>query len=183
MIGALAVAAVGTAIVLSSVIGVTSGARAAVITSLAYPILNITLSALVAVGFALTGWRPDRSWALLGLGGAVFALTNGIFSYQLARGTYAVGGLLDLGWVFAPVIIAVACAVPARRRKLVQPGLSLLGLARPVRAGRARPAGLESLRAVALGVRVAGRTLCAVGDRSDGADVRRERLAAQRANR
>ena len=128
MIGALAVAAVGTAIVLSTVISASSGARSAVITNLAYPIADTTLLALIAVGFALTSWRPDRSWGLLGLGLVVASVTDSIYAYELAHGTYVIGGPLDLGWILGPVLVAVACSVPARRRKLVQPGLTLLGL-------------------------------------------------------
>ena len=128
MIGALAVAALGTAIVLSSVLDVSSGKTIAVLTNLAYPIADMTLLALVAVVFALTGWRPDRSWLLLGLGLILFAVADSMFLYQIANDTYVSGTAVDLGWVLCAVLVAFAAAVPARRLQLVQPGLAMLAV-------------------------------------------------------
>ena len=127
VIGALAMAAVGTAIVLGKVLsaGATSGSLAAVLTNLAYPSADMVLLALVAVAFALTGWRPDRSTALFGLGLMVFVVTDSVYLHKLVQGTYVPGDALGLGWALGPVVIALACAVPARRRKLVTPGMTL----------------------------------------------------------
>jgi len=128
MIGALAMAAVGTAIVLGAVLGAgaTSGALAAVFTNLAYPVADMVLLALVAVAFALTNWRPDRSTALVGLGWMVFVVTDCVYAYMVAHGTYVPGDALGVGWAIGPVVFALACAVPARRRAFVQPGLTAL---------------------------------------------------------
>ncbi len=126
MIGAFAVAALGTAIVLSSVIEAASGETLAVITNLAYPIADTTLLALVAVAFALTAWRPDPSWVLLAFGLMLFAAADSAYLYQVAQGTYVTGTVVDLGWVLCPVIVAFAAAVPARPLRLVQPGLAML---------------------------------------------------------
>ena len=128
MIGALAVAALGTAIVLSSVLDVSSGKTLAVLTNLAYPIADTTLLALVAVVFALTAWRPDRSWLLLGLGLMLFAVADSMFLYQIAHDTYVAGTAVDLGWVLCAVLVAFASAVPARRLQIVQPGLAMLAV-------------------------------------------------------
>jgi diguanylate cyclase (GGDEF)-like protein len=128
MIGALAVAALGTAIVLSSVLDVSSGKTLAVITNLAYPIADMTLLALVAVVFALTAWRPDPSWVLLGLGLTLFAAADSVFLYQVAHDTYVPGTAVDLGWVLCTVLVAFASAVPARRLQIVQPGLAMLAV-------------------------------------------------------
>jgi len=126
MIAALAVAALGTAIVLSSVLDAASGDTAAVITNLAYPIADTTLLALVAVAFALTAWRPDPSWLLLALGLTLFAAADSAYLHQIAQGTYVIGTVVDLGWVLCPVIVAFAAAVPPRRQRPVQPGLAML---------------------------------------------------------
>ena len=128
MIGALAVAAIGTAIVLASVLDSASGDTLAVVTNLAYPIGDMTLLALVAVVFALTAWRPDPSWLLLALGLMLFAAADSVFVYQIARGTYVPGKAVDLGWVLCTVLMAFAAAVPARRIRLVQPGLAMVAV-------------------------------------------------------
>jgi two-component system cell cycle response regulator len=128
MIGALAVAALGTAIVLSSVIDAGSGGTLAVITNLAYPIADTILLALVAVAFALTAWRPDPSWVLLALGLMLFAAADSAYLLSGRSRHYVVGTVGDLGWVLCPVIVAFAAAVPGRRLRLVEPGLAMLAV-------------------------------------------------------
>jgi diguanylate cyclase (GGDEF)-like protein len=128
LIGALAVAAVGSAVVLPAVIDASSGRVLAVITNLAYPIADTTLLALVAVAFALTSWRPDRSWLLLALGLLLFGAADSFYVYQVAHGTYVVGTVIDLGWVLGPVTLAIAAATRARPLRIVQPGLTLLAM-------------------------------------------------------
>jgi diguanylate cyclase (GGDEF)-like protein len=128
MIGALAVAALGTAIVLPSVIDAASGETLAVVTNLAYPIADTTLLAIVAGAFALTSWRPDPSWLLLALGLILFAAADSAFLYQVAHGTYVVGTVVDLGWVLCPVAVAVAATMPPRRSTPALPGLTVLAV-------------------------------------------------------
>jgi two-component system cell cycle response regulator len=128
MIGALAVAALGTAIVLPSVIDAASGETLAVVTNLAYPIADTTLLAIVAGAFALTSWRPDPSWLLLAVGLILFAAADSAFLYQVAHGTYVVGTVVDLGWVLCPVAVAVAAAIPPRRSTPALPGLTVLAV-------------------------------------------------------
>ena len=50
---------------------------------------------------ALSGWRPGRGWVVLGLAFVVLALTDTVYLYRLATGTYEVGTLLDSGWLVA----------------------------------------------------------------------------------
>jgi two-component system, cell cycle response regulator len=128
VIGALAVAALGTAVVLSSVVAANSGDNAAVITNLAYPVADTVLLALVAVAFSLTGWRPDRSWILVALGFVLFAVTDSVYLQQIANGTYVTGTVVDLGWFWGPAVLAFAAAVPARRLREAEPSLWLLAV-------------------------------------------------------
>src|SRR6266542_3088790 len=68
VIGGLAVAALGTAVVFQAVMDTIGGSPAAVATNLAYPLADVTLIALVVWSLAVTGWRPDRTWAFLASG-------------------------------------------------------------------------------------------------------------------
>lgn len=115
LIGSLAVVAVGTAVVLSAVAGVSSGRVLAVATNLAYPVADTLLLALVALAFTLNGGRADLSWKLVALGIATFAVTDSVYAYQIAHDTYEANGLVDSGWAIAPVVVAVAAIVPASK--------------------------------------------------------------------
>jgi diguanylate cyclase (GGDEF)-like protein len=65
--------------------------------------------------FALTGWRFDLTWAFVAAGYAVFAVTDTGYLYATALDRYVEGGLLDVGWPAALVLIACAAWQPVRR--------------------------------------------------------------------
>ena len=109
---ALAVAAVAAALAAEPIIDASAGEDPlATITTLAYPVADLMLLAMVVAAFGLTGWRPGRIWLLLGLGLGAMALSDGVYLYQSAAGTYT-GGLVDLGWVVAAVLVALAAITP-----------------------------------------------------------------------
>src|SRR3954452_10203235 len=114
LICALAVAAVGAALVLG-VVASTEGSLATVATNLAYPLGDLMLFAFVAAVITVTGWRPGRTWVLMALGFALFAGVDTIYLYQTAVGTYDEGRLLDAGWPAAYVLVAFAAWQPQRR--------------------------------------------------------------------
>ncbi len=86
LIAALGTAAVGAAVVYEVVAARATGSRAEVFVSLAFPLGDIVLLALVVGIVALTRWRPGRSWALvlLGLG---FLLVADITTTMQSAGT------------------------------------------------------------------------------------------------
>jgi len=139
LIGALAVAAVGTAIVFGAVLKATSGSPAAVATNLAYPLADLTLIALVVWSLAVTGWRLDRTWALITLGLLVFSVSDCLYLYQTSVGSYVNGGPTDIGWLGGGVLLAWAAWQPRTGKQkaasegwllLAAPvGFGLLGLA------------------------------------------------------
>ena len=113
-IGALAVASVATAAVLGHVLDASPGDVFGTMTNLAYPLADTLLVGLVAGALALTGWRTDRSWGYLALGFVVFGVSDSVYLYQVAIGSYTEGTLVDLGWPAASVLFAVAaCSRPA----------------------------------------------------------------------
>jgi hypothetical protein len=61
VIAALALSAVGSAIVFEAVLDVTGGDAAAVATNLAYPLADLLLLGLVVATLAASGWRPGRA--------------------------------------------------------------------------------------------------------------------------
>jgi diguanylate cyclase (GGDEF)-like protein len=108
VIGGFAVAAVGTAVVFETVLQATGGSPAAVATNLAYPLADLTLIALVVWALAVTGWRPGRTWGLIAAGLLVFSVSDCLYLYQVATGSYVYGSATDLGWVAGGVLIAWA---------------------------------------------------------------------------
>ena len=112
VIASLAVAALGAAVIFDKVISTTGGNPLMVATNLAYPLADLLLLALVVATFALTGWRFDRTWALVAAGFAVFAVSDSVYLYESAAGTYVEGGLLDVGWPAALVLIACSAWQP-----------------------------------------------------------------------
>jgi two-component system cell cycle response regulator len=113
VIAALALAALGSAIVFGAVLEVTGGSAAAVATNLAYPLADLVLIGLVVATLAASGWRPGRAWGLIAAGLALFAVGDSIYLYQVAVGSYVEGTLYDLGWISAAVLIAWAAWQPS----------------------------------------------------------------------
>jgi len=104
-----AVAALAAAFALGPILDASSeGQTLAVATNLAYPIADLTLLTMVATAASFTGWRPGRSWAVLGAGLLLLAVSDGGYLLQSAKGTYVEGTILDAGWPCG--VLLVACA-------------------------------------------------------------------------
>jgi diguanylate cyclase (GGDEF)-like protein len=116
VIAALAVSAVGAALVFSLVLDSIDGLHGAlkIGTSLAYPIGDLLLLGSVVAVLALTGWRPGRTWAVIGAGLALAAIADHVYVYQTAKDSYTEGGLLDAMWPASMLLIAYAAWQPAR---------------------------------------------------------------------
>jgi two-component system cell cycle response regulator len=127
LIGATAVASVGTAIVFHEVLRTAGGSPLSVATNLAYPLADVLLMGLVVLVLTCSGWRPGRAWALLAAGFGVFTITDSVYLFQSAQGTYVAGKLLDVGWPLGLLLMAFASrsAAPARSAAKVG-GIALL---------------------------------------------------------
>ena len=80
--------------------------------TLAYPVLDAVLLGFVILVFGLSGWRPGRRWTLIGVGLTAMAISDGIYLVETARGTYAIGGILDAGWPASALLVALAAWQP-----------------------------------------------------------------------
>jgi diguanylate cyclase (GGDEF)-like protein len=86
----------------------TEGPFALVATNVAYPRGDENLLAPVIAPFSLTGWRPGRSWWLMGAALLLFAVGDSIYLWATATGNYVEGQLLDAAWPGALLLLAVA---------------------------------------------------------------------------
>jgi diguanylate cyclase (GGDEF)-like protein len=101
-----------------------------------YPIADLLLLVLIAGALVVIGRGAGAVWWWLTAGTALFVLTDTVYAYQVAHGTYVVGGPLDVGWGLAFLCYGLAaCQAPRPRRPeqlrgvraLVVPGLCAVG--------------------------------------------------------
>jgi diguanylate cyclase (GGDEF)-like protein len=112
----LALAALGAALVFSTVWDMNKGRFIEVAVNVAYPLGDFALLMFVVVAFSLSGWRPARLWLALGAGIIVTALADIIYVYEVAKGTYVSGALLDTMWPLSMSLLAAAAWQPAPPR-------------------------------------------------------------------
>jgi two-component system, cell cycle response regulator len=112
----LTIAAIVAALVFSAVLATTHGQFVAEAVNIAYPVGDFALLIFIAVAYSLAGWRPGRAWLLLGAGVTVTAVADIVFVYQVAKGTYVTGTLLDAMWPASMALFALAAWAPERRQ-------------------------------------------------------------------
>jgi two-component system, cell cycle response regulator len=137
-IAGLTVGALGAALLFGTIVDTTGGASLTVATNLAYPLGDLGLLVIVLATLGLTGWQVDRVWACVLAGCVVFAVTDTVYLYQTAKGTYIESTILDAGWPAGLLLFAFAAWQPKRavvHRRLegvrvlaVPVGFGLLGL-------------------------------------------------------
>ncbi len=115
------------------------GSEAVIVTNLAYPLGDILLLSAVVGVFVLIGFRPDLTWALIGVGLAVSVAADWIFLFQSATDSYTEGTILDALWPASLLLLSAAAwqeprrlAVPLQGRPLIATplvcGLAGLGI-------------------------------------------------------
>jgi two-component system, cell cycle response regulator len=119
-LAALAVAAVGAAVLFGPVVDSTGGSPLTAAMNLAYPLADALLLGLVVAVLALTGWRLDRTWICILAGTGVLALADSAYLYQSAIASSTTAAILDAAWPFAMVLLAAAAWQPSARLGAVQ---------------------------------------------------------------
>ena len=112
-IGALAVAALAATLLFDAIVGSTGGSAATVATNLAYPLADLLLVALAAGVLAMSGWKLGSAWGWIAAALVVFAVSDALYLYETAIGTYANGNVEDVGWPLAALMVAAAAWRPA----------------------------------------------------------------------
>ncbi|HST25963.1 MAG TPA: diguanylate cyclase [Gaiellaceae bacterium] len=117
---ALAITAIGASVVFEAVLEHTTGSRSAVIVNLAYPLGDIFLVALVVFVFSISGWRPGRAWAAIGLAFALSAVADGIYLFQVSTNSDVEGTLLDAIWPASLLLLAASAWQQSARRHHIE---------------------------------------------------------------
>ena len=108
VMAAIAAAALGAAVLFEVVLRNTDGGTGVIVTNLAYPLGDILLLSAVVGVFALTGWRPDRTWGLIGASLLASTVADAVFLFQTAAGTYREGTIVDAFWPAAMLLLGAA---------------------------------------------------------------------------
>jgi diguanylate cyclase len=111
LIAALGVCAIAS-IWLHFLLGTTPGGFLADVVTMAYPVGDLIMVMLMVAAWGLLGARPDRGLTYLGLGVALFAAADTIYTIRVATNSYEAGTMLDPVWAVAAVIIAAAALRP-----------------------------------------------------------------------
>lgn len=111
-IGALAAGALGALVMLDVLVAGTEGDVADVAVNLAYPLADTVLLGLVVGVLVATRGHAARAWLLLAVGIACFTVADAVYLVLVATDTYQDGHVVDLGWITAAVLIAVAAWRP-----------------------------------------------------------------------
>ena len=111
---ALAVSALGAALVFQPVYESASGQGMEVAINLAYPLSDLVLLGVIVGALAGTGWQLDRTWVLFAAGILTFWLADSLYLVGNAKGTYVPGAWFEIGWWVGLLMIGVAAWQPAR---------------------------------------------------------------------
>jgi two-component system cell cycle response regulator len=108
LVGALGVGGAAAALVFGVVLAQTDGTPLAVATNLAYPLGDLGLLALVVAAVTVMGWRGSGVWRWLACAFAIFAVADSLYLVQVAGGSYAIGGIADIGWPVAALLVGLS---------------------------------------------------------------------------
>jgi diguanylate cyclase (GGDEF)-like protein len=132
-IAALGTAALGAAFVFDYVAAQTEGSAIEIATTLAYPLGDIAMLAMVVGVIALTGWRPGRTWSLLLAGLAALVVADIAYTLQLTEEALPGGSWVEPVYLIAAVCMGASVWQPAaaaeisspkeRRREMVVPAV------------------------------------------------------------
>jgi diguanylate cyclase (GGDEF)-like protein len=116
IVAALGVAAVTAALVLPPILAMSvEGEPAAVATNLAYPVGDVLLLVLMVGALALTGWRPDRPLALVGVGLVLSGAADIVYLSSIAHGEGDSPAWLLWLWPASAVVTALGAWQPLDR--------------------------------------------------------------------
>jgi two-component system, cell cycle response regulator len=122
LIAALGTAALGAAFVFDFVADKAEGTTLEVATTLAYPLGDIAMLAMVVGVVALTGWRPGRTWSLLLVGLAAMVIADIAFTLQLTEEALPAGGWVEPVYLIAAVCLGASVWQPAAAAEISSPG-------------------------------------------------------------
>lgn len=111
-IGGLAVTAVGTQVLLSTVLTNTSGSLGEFLTAVAFPVGDLALLAFIGAILISTAGRPGRSLWLLAAGLLAITVVDVFYAYGSINDIYVEGAVFDVFWPLGFALFAWAAWAP-----------------------------------------------------------------------
>jgi len=115
LVAGLGVGGAAAALAFQSVLANTTKTALATATNLAYPVGDIGLLALVVAAITVTGWKASGAWRWIAPALLIFVVADSIYLVQVAADTYTLGGIVDLGWPVAALLLGLAAWRPEPR--------------------------------------------------------------------
>jgi diguanylate cyclase len=106
--GGAGLAAIAAAVAFGPISAAAKGTNLAVAVNLAYPMADLLLVVLIGCAFAMEGWRPSRSWLLIGTGILMFAIADTVYLFRVAADNYVEGTPFDALWPLGALLLAIA---------------------------------------------------------------------------
>ena len=113
LIAGLTAAALADAYLDGAGVPVGDGARGV---AAAYPLADLLLLAIGVAALAVLGRAAGPSWWLLCTSFVTFVVTDAVYAQQVAAGTYTPGDPVDVGWLLARLLLALAAVASLRER-------------------------------------------------------------------
>jgi two-component system cell cycle response regulator len=120
-IATLGTAALGAAFVFDFVAEKTEGTPVEIVTTLAYPLGDIGMLAMVVGVVALTGWRPGRTWSLLLAGLAALVVADIAYTLQLTEEALPGGSWIEPIYLIGAVCLGASVWQPAAAAEIRSP--------------------------------------------------------------
>jgi diguanylate cyclase (GGDEF)-like protein len=120
LIAGLGTAALGAALIFEFVADHATGTTIEIATTLAYPLGDIVLLAIVVGVIALTRWRPGRTWSLLAAGLVAMAVADVAFTLQTTESSLPGGDWVEPIYLLSAALLGAEAWQP--RAETIQAG-------------------------------------------------------------
>jgi two-component system cell cycle response regulator len=126
LVSGLTLAAVCAGLVFGPILATTQGDALTVVMTLCFPVLDLVLLCFVGVAFALTNWRPGRTWGFMGAGLVLFVVADAGWAYVATGKSLAGVSILSSLWVGAAVCFSLSAWQPSRREAERRRGMEVI---------------------------------------------------------
>jgi len=127
LVGGLGVAGAGATLAFAVVLSHSHGTGLGTAVDLAIPVGDLGLLAFVVAALTVAGWRQCGVWRWIAPAFGIFVVIDSVYVVQAVQGSWQPGGILDVGWPLAALLVGFAAWRPeANVRGQAQTGTAVL---------------------------------------------------------
>jgi diguanylate cyclase (GGDEF)-like protein len=124
VVGGLTLAAITAAVVLTPLLASGGADTSELVIGVGYVVGDVLLLCFVGLAAGLSGWKPGRTWSLIGVSLSGTAVIDAVYAYQEATGVYGGGAVLSALWPAGLVAMAFAGWQPQRTASYDRAGVT-----------------------------------------------------------